>query len=42
MPAETTISIEAAASLGRLGIAGTDLDTLLTHTVEAVAEHLRV
>ena len=42
MAAETPTSIEAAASLGRLGISGTDLDTLLTHTVEAVAGHLRV
>jgi len=42
MPTEMPTSIEAAASLGCLGISGTDLDTLLNHTVEAVARHLRV
>jgi signal transduction histidine kinase len=42
MSTETPTSIEAAASLGRLGISDTDLDTFLTHTVEAVARHLRV
>jgi signal transduction histidine kinase len=42
MSTETPTSIESAASLGRLGISDTDLDTLLTHTVEAVARHLRV
>jgi two-component system, NtrC family, sensor histidine kinase HydH len=42
MSTETPTSIEAAASLGRQGISETDLTTLLTHTAEAVARHLRV
>ena len=42
MPADMPTSIEAAADLGRHGIAGTDLDSLLTHTAEAITTHLRV
>ena len=39
---DTPTWIEVAADLGRRGISGADLDSLLTHSVEAIARELRV
>jgi signal transduction histidine kinase len=42
MPTDTSIRIEIAAELGRRGMSGYALDSLLAHTVEAIAGHLQV
>jgi signal transduction histidine kinase len=42
MLADTSNWVEVAAELGRRGISGTDLDSLLAHAVGAVAANLRV
>lgn len=42
MPSESSTWIEAAAELGRRGLSGVDLDSLLATTVETVTTHLRV
>jgi signal transduction histidine kinase len=42
MAADSPTGTEIAADLGRRGVSSTDLDSLLTHAVQAVAEHLDV